>query len=390
MKDRGLWRGVIDEGFIPDGRRRQRYVSAKTREECGRKLRQLMREIAEGGSLEHHTRVADLANRWLDDAAARLKPKTISGYRSHVAADIVPTLGRSVVSELRASDVRRMHNAIFARNVGPATVAGAHRTLSAMLGYAVDEGLIVRNVAEAVDIPRQAPVERDSLTRAEASALLALGDPRWSLALLSGARDGELRALRVADVDLEARQVTISWALTEATSKHGCGGTCGRSRAVDCPSRTLDIAPNQEVEALEGRWVLVRPKAYKSRVVPLTADTAAALRTQIEADRGPNPHGLVWHGRGGRPLTNADRNDALRRALDEAGIPRRITVHWLRHTYTTMAEHAGIQWVVYAGISGHSSEGISRRYTHQLELEARAGVDRLGDYLSRAGSPKMQ
>ncbi|HEV7623829.1 MAG TPA: integrase, partial [Amnibacterium sp.] len=183
MKGRGLWRGVIDDGFTPDGRRRQRYVYAKSREACVQKLRQLMREVAEGGALDHHTRVADLAKRWLDHAAQRLKPKTLSGYRSHVAANIVPTLGRNIVSELRPSDVRRMHSAIFARNVGPATVAGAHRTLSAMLGYAVDEGIIVRNVAEAVDIPRQAPAERDSLTREEAQALLALGDPRWSLAL---------------------------------------------------------------------------------------------------------------------------------------------------------------------------------------------------------------
>jgi hypothetical protein len=58
LKGRGLWRGVVDNGFTPDGRRRQRYVHAKTREECVQKLRRLMREIAENGSpLDHHTRV---------------------------------------------------------------------------------------------------------------------------------------------------------------------------------------------------------------------------------------------------------------------------------------------------------------------------------------------
>lgn len=362
------------------------------RMECVRKLRQLMREVSEGGALDHHTRVAELAKRWLDDAAGRLKPKTVSGYRSHVAADIIPILGSSIVSDLRPSDVRRMHSAIFARNVGPATVAGAHRTLSAMLRYAVDEGLIVRNVAEAVDIPRQAPAERDSLTREEAQALLALGDPRWSLALLSGARDGELRALRTGDIDFDAGQVTISWTLAEAPSKHGCGGTCGRQRAADCTRRLIDVAPNQDIQALEGRWVLVRPKAYKTRVVPLTEQTAAALRAHLQADRGPNPHGLVWHGPGGLPLTNAESNQALRQSLNQAKIERRATVHWLRHTYTTMAEHAGIQWVVYAGISGHSSEGISRRYTHQLANEARAGVQRLDEYLhaGRPSAPALQ
>jgi integrase len=307
----------------------------------------------------------------------------LQGYRSHVAGNIVPVLGKRIISELRPSDVRRLHSAIFARDVGPATVAGAHRTLSAMLGYAVDEGLVARNVAESVEIPQQIPSDRDSLTHDEAQRLLALGDPRWSLALLSGARDGELRALRIEDLDLDAGKATISWSLAEATYKHGCGGTCGRKRAGSCPQRVLDVAPNVETRPLEGRWVLVRPKAYKPRTVPLTAEVVSALRAHIEADTSLNPHGLLWHRADGKPLDNGDSNRVLRAALAKAGVNRPATVHWLRHTYTTMAEHAGIEWVVYAGISGHASEDISRRYTHQLEQEAREGVERLNEYLGR-------
>ncbi|HEY8317702.1 MAG TPA: hypothetical protein VIG76_02630 [Amnibacterium sp.] len=287
LKGRGLWRGVLDDGFTSDGRRRQRYVHAKSREECIRKLRQLMQEIATGGALDHHTRVTDLADRWLQDAAGRLKPKTLQAHRSNVTTNVVPVLGKTVVSDLRPSHVRRLHVEVFSRGVGPATVAAAHRTLSAMLSYAIDEGLIVRNVAESVDIPRQAPSERDSLTRTEAQALLALGEPRWSLALLSGARDGEIRALRCSDVDLEAGRLTISWTMAEAGYKHGCRGTCAKGRRIaDCANRAIDVAASLQTEPLEGRWVLVRPKAYKPRVVPLTPETIAALRDLINHDRG--------------------------------------------------------------------------------------------------------
>lgn len=382
LESRGLWRGVIDNGFHSDGRRRQRYVHAKTREECVKKLRNLMNEIATHGEpLDHHTRVADLAKAWLADASGRLKPKTMQGYRSAVAASIVPILGKRVVSELRPSDVRRMHAAVFSRGVGAASVAGAHRALSAMLSFAVDEGMIARNVAESVDIPTQAPTNRDSLSRAETQALLEDGDPRWVLSLLSGARDGELRGLRIDDIDFEAKVAHISWNLAEATSRHGCGGACGYKRASNCPQRILDVAPNLESIPLEGRWVLVRPKSYKPRLVPLTQPLADALHAQIDADDGWNPHHLMWHHTQGTPLTNADMNTALREALRRAGIKRPATVHWLRHTYTTMSEHAGIPWVVYSRISGHASEDISRRYTHQLEVEARDGIARLDAYL---------
>lgn len=388
LKSRGLWRGVIDNGFTPDGRRRQKYVHAKTREECVKKLRRMMNEIEEhGGPLDHHTRVADLADTWLADAGDRLKPKTMQGYRSHVATSIVPILGKRVVADLKPSDVRRLHGAVFARGVGPSTVGGAHRTLSALLSYAVDEGLCARNVAESVDIPKHAPNSRDSLTRIEAEALLRTGDPRWMLALLSGSRDGELRGLRLSDLDLDGGVAHISWNLAEVTFKHGCHGNCGRARAGSCPQRELDLAPNLEVHELEGRWVLVRPKSSQPRRAPLTPGLVNALRAHLDADGGPNPHGLVWHRSDGKPLKNSDSNEALRSTLSQLGIEAPATMHWLRHTYTTMAEHAGLPWVVYSRISGHASEGVSRRYTHQLEQEAKDGVTQLARYLeSHEGS----
>lgn len=88
-----------------------------------------------------------------------------------------------------------------------------------------------------------------------------------------------------------------------------------------------------------------------------------------------------WHRSNGAPLSNGDMNDDFRHALHRAGIDRKATVHWLRHTYTTMSEHAGIPWVVYSRISGHATEDISRRYTHQLEVEARDGIANLDSYL---------
>ena len=52
--------------------------------------------------------IATMLERWLVDAANRLRPKTIKGYRDHVRAYLVPNLGTVRLAELSRSDVDRM------------------------------------------------------------------------------------------------------------------------------------------------------------------------------------------------------------------------------------------------------------------------------------------
>jgi integrase len=87
-------------------------------------------------------------------------------------------------------------------------------TVSQVLADAQQQGLVPRNVAEHVDhleVDYQSP---DTYTEAEVETLLAAAaDDRlahaWELAL-SGLRRGEIAGLRWADVDLDAKTLTIA------------------------------------------------------------------------------------------------------------------------------------------------------------------------------------
>ncbi|HKT56656.1 MAG TPA: tyrosine-type recombinase/integrase [Microbacterium sp.] len=195
-------------------------------------------------------------------------------------------------------------------------------------------------------------------------------------------RSGEARALRWEYIDLDAGIAELSWSLTEGTFAHGCRGTCGKKTAGSCPSRRLELAAGMEWAPLEGHHVLVRPKNGTARQVPLTAAAVAQLRLLRETDEGPNPHGLVWHRPGGSPKTNVDDNVHLRAALSLEGVDRPdATTHWLRHSYVTLSEHAGIPWAAYSGVSGHSSPEASDPYRHTLTAEGRRVVESLADFV---------
>lgn len=83
-----------------------------------------------------------------------------------------------------------------------------------------------------------------------------------------------------------------------------------------------------------------------------------------------------WHRSNGAPPTNGGMNEDFRHALRHAGIDRKATVHWLRHTYTTMSEHAGIPWVCTPASPGtppKTSPGDTRtswKWKHATALRA--------------------
>ena len=381
-----MWRAVVDVGFDSvTGARLQKARMSKTKDGAVKKLNLMLRERASiGVVLDRSTRVRDLATSWLEEVSGHARPHTLANYRSALKASILPALGDRIAADLTPGDIRRMHSAMRRRGVGDATVAGAHRTLVTLLEYARSERVIADNVAALTPPRRTRPGKvRASLTRDEAKSLLAIADARWTLALLTGLRSGEARALRWEDIDLARGVASLSWSLTDATFVHGCGGTCARKRAGACPERRLELAPDLEWVPLQGRHVLVRPKNSVAREIPLTLAMVEQLRAHASSDGGWDSHELVWARPNGAPKTNADDNDDLHAALRKAGVDRPdATTHWLRHSYVTLSEHAGIPWAAFSGVSGHSTPQASDPYRHVLTGEGRRAVESLADWVN--------
>ena len=120
MKSRGLWRGVIDDGFHPDGRRRARTVTVKTRMVARDKLVALRKETdAHGAPLDKAVTVEAWAEHWLRTVwKPSMKPAALAGYASAVRLRILPMLRKKRVSALKPSVVRAVTRPVTA--AGPA------------------------------------------------------------------------------------------------------------------------------------------------------------------------------------------------------------------------------------------------------------------------------
>jgi site-specific recombinase XerD len=116
-----------------------------------------------------------------------------------------------------------------------------------------------------------------------------------------------------------------------------------------------------------------RGKGCKDRLVPLPTLTLQSLRRHWAGHRHPC---LLFPAPGSDPNQPPRTMDpggvhaALKKALPEAGIHRRITVHSLRHSYATHLLESGVDLREIQTLLGHSSPVTTARYAHLTEVTA--------------------
>ena len=300
---------------------------------------------------------ATTSPHWLDADRARVSPATTRQRSLHVRNHLVPALGSIRLARLSPSDVERLTAAIQAKGLSARSAAISRTILRAALAVAVRDGLVGRNVAALARPPRAERREMRALTAGEVRSLLdatvddRLG-PLYALAVSTGMRQGELLGLRWEDVDLDAGQLTIRYAL-----------------ALDA----------------KGGYSLRPPKTAKSRrTLALSAIGLTALRRQkvrqaaarLEVGRvWQDRHGLVFTDPVGRSLRGYDVTHAFQKTLRRLGLPV-VRFHDLRHSFATLTLAAGVPLKVVSEALGHSTITLTAdTYAHVLPEQRRDAAD---------------
>lgn len=138
-----------------------------------------------------------------------------------------------------------------------------------------------------------------------------------------------------------------------------------------------------DIDAGAGRVHVRNGKGGKDRFVPLPGLTLAALRACWRRHRHPRwlfPAPTPDPSRAPRPMDRGGVQAALKAALAELGIARRLSVHSLRHSYATHLLEAGVDLRQIQTLLGHASPVTTARYTQLTEAggaNTRACLNRL-------------
>jgi integrase len=343
---------------------KRRYVSGKRREDVRDKLTTALSDREDGFVFDAGAmRVGEYLDRWLKDVEGTVRESTYQRYEYAVGPHIKPALGRIKLKDLGPAQVRWFYRDRLDSGLAPASVHKLHVVVHKALKAAVADGLIPRNVADGLKLPKLSREEINSLSREEARRLLdaARGErleALYVLALNTGMRQGELLALKWDDVDLEGGVLRVRRTLTRAGKVYATG----------------------------------EPKTRNSRrVIRLTGAAVEALRRHLsrqleEMERVGSlyqPGGLVFATGAGTIINPSNlRNRSLKTLLKVAGL-RPVRFHDLRHTCATLLLSQNVNPKIVSEMLGHASVSITLDvYSHLMpemqEKAARALEEVLG------------
>lgn len=315
-----------------------------------------------------------VADAWLTTKeAANRAAKTVEGYRGLLEVVILPKWENYPLKDIDhgrlqewftwlASDpAARKHpkkdrdGAVIKTGLSPARVIQIHQVMHQVFAYAIRHRYLAVNPANDIQKPRKPQVKdlaltheqvrtlADAIAKAEtairyrsdtAPAKTSPGGLAAMVLLLaySGLRFGECAALRVGDVDVAGKRISVDKQITQVR---------GRGR-------------------VEGDT-----KTHQARRVPiLTTELAEALAPVIE---GRDPGEYLFPGPDGEAMTIGWFNARFNKAVEALGVPG-VTPHTLRHTAGSLVISEVGSVLVASKLLGHRNVSTTANvYSHMLD-----------------------
>jgi len=364
----GAWVAQVDRGW-QNGRRMRDTLYAQTRAEARTKLTAALKAKRDEVPLVDGRRtVSAFLAEWLNTKRATVRPSTWRRYEETIRLHISPQIGQLRLSRLTPPSLQALYANCVSSGLSAMSVRHLHAMLHGALAQAEAWGYVSRNVARLVKPPRAVRHEMAALRPEQARRLLetAVGDPLeglYVLALTTGMRQGELLALRWADVDLDAAAVQV----------------------------------RASVQRTEHGYALAETKTARSRrQVSLTRTAVDALRRHhvhqaakrlLAGAGGWEDTDLVFPNEIGRLL---DPSNLLRQSfyplLQRADLPR-VRFHDLRHTAASLMLGRGVHPKIVSEMLGHSQIAVTLDlYSHVTPTMQREAATALDILLSAASS----
>lgn len=377
---------TVDLPPDPDGNRRQKFLSAKTKKEVEDRYKRLLVDIEQGTVADpKRMTLGEYLKYWLETYAQhKVTPRTYEGYAMVVDKHLIPALGSIPLARLQPEHLNnyykqavisgRKANKHNEGRLSPTTVNQHHRILHKALASAVKSRKLARNVANDAEPPSKEEKEMKILTPEQATTLLDnlrgtyLYLPTF-LALNTGMRRGEILGLRWRDVDLANAVISVRQTLKEVKKgkpHYGPPKTEKSKRQIEVDPLVIRELKRQKKEQTKARFR--NPDVWQE-------------------------NGLVNCLQNGEPVNPSTLSSVFHDAVKRLGLE--IRFHDLRHTAASFLLKAGVSPKVVQEMFGHNNIATTLGiYSHLLPGMQKQAARKLTQTIfgnsTQKGSKKVQ
>lgn len=351
-----------------DANGRRHYVRRQgfaTKAEARAAYAKAVSETNRHGTAHPALTVGEYLVAWVDryERSQSRKVTTVRTARRLVNAYLVPRLGSVRLSKLSPAMVSGFYGDLLeggrtgrsgTGGLAPKSVRNIGGVLHKALKDAVRDGILPKNPADDVDLPKWTRPEMHPYDEVEVGTFLRAasgsGDPLaalWWVLFATGLRRGELLGLRWQDVDLVEGTITVAQTRVESSTVFVSTPKTNAAR------RRITIDPGT-VTALA-----VLKNAQEDAAERLGGWTSDLVATDLD-------------GKAIRPNRLTARFHAIAR---EAGL-REIRLHDARHTHATLMFDHGVPVHVVSRRLGHTSVATTADiYVARMPSADRAAAD---------------
>jgi integrase len=307
------------------------------------------------------TTLRQAAEQWLEEAEAGrrrtrsgspYKPSALRGYRHDLQKTVLPELGAHPLSAIRRGDFQRLVDRLVGDGYSRSKISNIVTAAQVVYRDAIqrDDDLEL-NPCVGLRLPAGGRSRQRAASVTEVGELigaLPLEDRAlWATAAFAGLRRGELRALRLDDVDLANGIIHVrhSWDDVE-------GEVLPKSKAG---IRTVPIVPQ-----------------LRDHLVELKTRTG---RSGLDFVFGPTPD---------RPFAPTQVAKFAAQAWAQHPQLKPIGLHEMRHTFVSLMHAAGFTLEEIAPYAGHSAASMTEQYKHLISGHEQDTGDRFAAYLELA------
>lgn len=372
-----VYRGYTEEG------KRLKPFSLTYRPEKGLTQKQIEKELAKkasefeerckmGGTSNPTMKLSEFCKQYLEIMSPRLSPGTLDFYSNQIHGYIIPALGHLKLKDITAAHVQAYITQLSnmpksdskgvrqkdGEKISSATVRRYLTVLQSVLKQAVKLGIIPESPAKAerLTMPKAQQPKIQIFTPSEAAKMidcLKQEDLQFQvliqLAIITGARRGELVALKFTDVNYGSGLLTIERA------------------AVKVPSKPVEIKP---------------PKDYETRSVTIDEGCLELIKRLKEKKDGDAKRlGSQWHDTewiftqwNGEMMNPQTPTKQFSKFLKKHGLQHR-KFHSLRHTSATLMLYGGVNIKQVQRRLGHGDIETTNKYLHVLEEADKSATD---------------